>query len=116
MLQANAARLKAYRSSLVLFPRRSKKPKKGDATAEELSAVSQHTGPLLPIVHKKPALEKVTLTDELKVLFPAPIIFNHEVVALPLHLACSQGDEVLMNVSTFESVQLHFGMNLVEIR
>ena len=66
-LQANAARLKAYRSSLVIFPRRSKKPKKGDSSAEELSAVTQHTGPLLPIVHEKPSLERVTLTDELKV-------------------------------------------------
>ena len=66
-LQANAARLKAYRSSLVLFPRRSKKPKQGDSSAEELAAADQTKGPLMPIVHDKYTLEKVTLTDELKV-------------------------------------------------
>ena len=51
----------------MLFPRRSKKPKQGDSSAEELAAVDQAKGPLMPIVHDKYTLEKVTLTDELKV-------------------------------------------------
>lgn len=66
-MQANAARLKAYRGSLVLFPRRSSKPKQGDSSKEELSSVSQHTGALMPAKQDKPALDKATLTDELKV-------------------------------------------------
>lgn len=65
-LQANAARLKEYRSKLVLFPRRAGKPKAGDASAEELATASQFTGKLLPITAAKPALEKVALTDEIK--------------------------------------------------
>ena len=66
--QANAARLKAYRGSVVLFPRRSSKPKQGDASKEELSSVTQHTGRLLPVKQDKHTVEKATLTDELKVM------------------------------------------------
>ena len=65
--QENAARLKAFRAKLVLFPRRSKKPKSGDASAEELGVAQQHAGPLMPLVHEKPAVETVQLTDEMKV-------------------------------------------------
>lgn len=65
-LQLNTARLRAYRGNVVLFPRRSSKPKQGDASKEELSAVSQLTGALLPIQHDKHSLEKITLTSELK--------------------------------------------------
>merc|ERR1711915_502511 len=36
-LQLNAQRLKEYKSKLILFPLNSKKPRKGDSTAEELS-------------------------------------------------------------------------------
>lgn len=35
-LQMNAARLKAYRSKLILFPRNAKKPQKTDATVSEI--------------------------------------------------------------------------------
>ena len=65
--QENAARLKVFRAKLVLFPRRSKKPKSGDASAEELGVAQQHAGALMPLVHEKPALETVQLTDEMKV-------------------------------------------------
>ena len=54
----------------MLFPRRSSKPKQGDSTKEELAAAAQHKGVLQPIVHDKRTLEKVTLTDELKVMTP----------------------------------------------
>jgi len=40
-LLSNVQRLKLYKSKLVLFPRKAGKPKKGDATAEELSKVVQ---------------------------------------------------------------------------
>ncbi|KAK9814170.1 hypothetical protein WJX72_001591 [[Myrmecia] bisecta] len=65
-LQENANRLKAYQSKLVVFPRRSRKPKAGDAAAEELKTVTQLKGDVLPIVRSKPALETVTLTPEMK--------------------------------------------------
>lgn len=66
-MQENAARLKAYKAKLVLFPVRSKKPKSGDATAEERKVQQQHEGPLLPIVHEAHKPETVKLTDEMKV-------------------------------------------------
>ncbi|KAK9804124.1 hypothetical protein WJX73_001684 [Symbiochloris irregularis] len=65
-LQENANRLKAYKAMLVVFPRRSKKPKAGDASSEELQAVTQHGGPILPIEQKSRELETASLTDEQK--------------------------------------------------
>jgi large subunit ribosomal protein L13e len=40
-LNANVARLKEYRSKLIVFPRRSGAAKKGDSSAEELSMATQ---------------------------------------------------------------------------
>lgn len=45
--QENANRLKGYKTNLVLFPRRNKKPKAGDSSPEELSKV-EHPSALLP--------------------------------------------------------------------
>ena len=67
LLQENAARLKAYKAKLVVFPKRSNKPKAGDSSAEDLKNVPQHKGTILPLMHEKPKLETVKLTDELKV-------------------------------------------------
>eukprot|EP00270_Netrium_digitus_P010043 TRINITY_DN3082_c0_g1_i1.p1 TRINITY_DN3082_c0_g1~~TRINITY_DN3082_c0_g1_i1.p1 ORF type:complete len:208 (-),score=56.98 TRINITY_DN3082_c0_g1_i1:108-731(-) len=65
-LQKNAARLKAYKANLVVFPRRSKKPKAGDASPEELASATQLAGPVLPI-KKTPAVpEVVEVTDTMK--------------------------------------------------
>jgi len=66
-LQTNAARLKAYKASLVVFPRRSKKPKAGDATAEELQKADQCTTVLAPITKVAAAPEFVALTADMKV-------------------------------------------------
>ncbi|KAL3161285.1 60S ribosomal protein L13 [Trebouxia sp. C0009 RCD-2024] len=66
-LQENANRLKAYKSKLVVFPRRSKKPKQGDSSAEELQTVEQHKSRhLLPIVHEKPEPGMVDIPADLK--------------------------------------------------
>jgi large subunit ribosomal protein L13e len=65
-LQTNAARLKAYKASLVVFPRRSKKPKAGDATAEELQKADQCTTTLAPITKPAVAPEFVALTADMK--------------------------------------------------
>ncbi|KAJ7296706.1 hypothetical protein O6H91_02G134000 [Diphasiastrum complanatum] len=65
-LQANVQRLNTYKAKLILFPRRSRKAKAGDSSPEELESATQIQGPLLPIATKKPAIELVSLTDELK--------------------------------------------------
>merc|ERR1712228_728977 len=65
-LQLNAQRLKEYKSKLILFPLNAKKPRKGDATAEEVSKASQLAGaimPLKPVVKRSRAME---VTDEMK--------------------------------------------------
>ncbi|XP_074645040.1 large ribosomal subunit protein eL13-like [Tubulanus polymorphus] len=58
-LQLNTQRLKEYKSKLILFPKKSSKPKKGDASAEEVSMATQLKGKLvMPIKqtvrHEKP--------------------------------------------------------------
>ncbi|KAA8896787.1 ribosomal protein L13e [Sphaerosporella brunnea] len=40
-LQQNVARLNEYKSKLIIFPRKTKAPKKGDASAEEIKEASQ---------------------------------------------------------------------------
>ena len=66
-LQENANRLKAYKSKLVVFPRNKKKVKQGDSSSEEQQAAAQLTGRVLPLVHEKPAVEFVTISEEMKV-------------------------------------------------
>jgi large subunit ribosomal protein L13e len=41
-------------------------PQAGDASAEELSSVTQLNGPVLPIVTPRPTAEIVSITDEMK--------------------------------------------------
>lgn len=66
-LQANVARLKAYKSKLIIFPRKAGKPKAGDSTEEELVTAEQQKGPLMPIVADKFKVESVSaITDEMK--------------------------------------------------
>ncbi|KAL1589250.1 hypothetical protein WHR41_02219 [Cladosporium halotolerans] len=56
-LKANVERLKAYQQRLILFPRNSKAPKKGEASAEEAKAAKEGnnvrlTGQAFPIDNK----------------------------------------------------------------
>ena len=48
-LQFNAQRLKEFQSKLILFPLNAKKPKKGDATPEEISKATQLAGEVMPV-------------------------------------------------------------------
>uniref|UniRef100_UPI00358F82C2 large ribosomal subunit protein eL13 n=1 Tax=Myxine glutinosa TaxID=7769 RepID=UPI00358F82C2 len=48
-LQENVQRLKLYRSSLILFPRKASKPAKTDSSVEEQKIASQLKGPLYKI-------------------------------------------------------------------
>eukprot|EP01027_Heterolobosea_sp_BB2_P027055 GEZU01042248.1.p2 GENE.GEZU01042248.1~~GEZU01042248.1.p2 ORF type:complete len:218 (-),score=102.89 GEZU01042248.1:274-927(-) len=54
----NAARLKEYKSKLIVYPRKAnqKKPKKGDSTPEEIAAakITQIKGDIFPIKKAKP--------------------------------------------------------------
>lgn len=65
-LQENVNRLKAYKASLVVFPRRANKPKAGDSSAEELKTAAQFKGELMPIKKAKAGVEKVALTDAMR--------------------------------------------------
>lgn len=65
-LQANVQRLKTYKAKLVIFPRRQRKFKAGDSTLEELATATQVKGDYMPIVHGKPSVEMVRVTDEMK--------------------------------------------------
>eukprot|EP00894_Picocystis_sp_ML_P003669 jgi/Pico_ML_1/54186/g4597.t1 len=65
-LKLNVDRLTEYKSKLVIFPRRSSKPKKGDSTAEELKNVVQMSGEVMPIKGSTHDVEYVSLDDEAK--------------------------------------------------
>ncbi len=66
--QENAGRLKGYKANLVLFPRHGRKPKAGEATAEERGAAVQLAGKtLMALPRSKPELETVEITEEMQV-------------------------------------------------
>ncbi|KAK8501752.1 hypothetical protein V6N12_072889 [Hibiscus sabdariffa] len=65
-LQANVQRLKTYKAKLVVFPRRARKFKAGDSTAEELATATQVQGSFMPISREKPSVELVKVTEEMK--------------------------------------------------
>ena len=52
-IQRNVARLKQYRSKLILFPLNSKKPRSEESSAEEISKAQQLTGTILPVIKNK---------------------------------------------------------------
>jgi len=63
-LQTNVLRLKEYKSRLILFPRKTSKPKKGDSSAAEIDVATQLTGPVLPIKQQWPDTKARVITDE----------------------------------------------------
>eukprot|EP00246_Nothoceros_aenigmaticus_P006602 TRINITY_DN195_c0_g2_i1.p1 TRINITY_DN195_c0_g2~~TRINITY_DN195_c0_g2_i1.p1 ORF type:complete len:207 (+),score=35.21 TRINITY_DN195_c0_g2_i1:50-670(+) len=64
-LQANVQRLQTYKAKLLVFPRRGKKVKSGDSSAEELSSATQLQGPVLPIVKPRPEIGLVAVDADL---------------------------------------------------
>merc|ERR1712004_151235 len=66
-LQINAQRLKEYQSKLILFPIKASKPRKGDATEEDMKKASQLQGPLMPVkgIDNK-RLRAMEVTEDLK--------------------------------------------------
>eukprot|EP00499_Haloplacidia_sp_CaronLabIsolate_P014379 CAMPEP_0196782502 /NCGR_PEP_ID=MMETSP1104-20130614/11501_1 /TAXON_ID=33652 /ORGANISM="Cafeteria sp., Strain Caron Lab Isolate" /LENGTH=208 /DNA_ID=CAMNT_0042152739 /DNA_START=49 /DNA_END=675 /DNA_ORIENTATION=- len=66
-LEANVARLKAYKARLVVFPRgRNTKPKAGDSSVEETGQAQQLAGPIMPITQEKMVPEVATITDDMR--------------------------------------------------
>ncbi|XP_003694362.1 60S ribosomal protein L13 [Apis florea] len=63
-LQTNAQRLKEYKSKLILFPLNEKKPKKGDASEEEMKLATQVKGEIMPVRHQPPAKAKARVISE----------------------------------------------------
>merc|ERR1711893_347309 len=65
-LQQNVQRLKEYRSKLILFPKKASKPKKGDATEEEMKMATQVKGPVMPVatIARKEKARAVTDDDK----------------------------------------------------
>jgi large subunit ribosomal protein L13e len=55
-LQLNAARLKEYKTKLIVFPRKSGKVKKGDSSVEETKNATQLLGKVMPITKAKPTV------------------------------------------------------------
>jgi len=61
-LKLNVQRLKEYKNKLVLFPKNHKKPKKGDATKEQMNAVTQNKDRvLMPVPQPHHKMESVPL-------------------------------------------------------
>ncbi|RWS28822.1 hypothetical protein B4U80_00711, partial [Leptotrombidium deliense] len=63
-LQRNVQRLKEYKSRLILFPKNSKKPHKGDSSKEEQNLATQLRGVVMPIRRARRAPEKARVPTE----------------------------------------------------
>lgn len=65
-LQENVNRLKAYKANLVVFPRRNRKAKAGEAPSSDLKSVAQLKGTVMPITKESAPLEKIAITSDMK--------------------------------------------------
>jgi len=66
-LQLNSQRLKEYMAALILFPKKSGKPKKGDSSKEEISTAQQVTSKtVLPLPSLPKGEEAMVITSEMK--------------------------------------------------
>merc|ERR1712112_372063 len=65
-LQLNAQRLKEYKSKLILFPLSAKKPRKGEATPEEVSKAVQLAGEVMPVKPSAKRIRAMEITDDMK--------------------------------------------------
>lgn len=65
--QENVQRLKEYRSKLILFPiHRNKKPRKGEATADECKLAKQMKRTVMPIRNTRPKVTLEPITEAQK--------------------------------------------------
>ena len=66
-LQLNVQRLKEYKAKLILFPIKGSKPRKGDASKEDMEKASQLLGHIMPV--KKTSASRIRpmeVTEDLK--------------------------------------------------
>jgi len=59
----NVERLKAYKSRLIVFPRKTGKPKKGDSSAEDLKAETTRASLPLPSISPSETPRKITAEE-----------------------------------------------------
>lgn len=65
-LQLNVQRLQEYKSRLIVFPRKSKKPTKGDSSKDQLAQATQLKGDIIPLPKAGDAVTYTKLTEEMK--------------------------------------------------
>jgi large subunit ribosomal protein L13e len=66
-LQINAQRLKEYQSKLILFPIKASKPRKGDASEEDMKKAAQLAGQVMPVASRDlKRIRAMEVTDDLK--------------------------------------------------
>ncbi|KAL3906875.1 MAG: hypothetical protein SGPRY_010383 [Prymnesium sp.] len=65
-LQINVARLKEYKSKLVVFPRNRAKPKAGDSEPAELGNATQLTGPIISMPSPAAGPATMAITAQMK--------------------------------------------------
>merc|ERR1739844_171284 len=65
-LQLNVQRLKEYKAKLILFPVKASKPRKGDATKEDMDKASQMVGTVMPLKVKASRIRPMEITEDMK--------------------------------------------------
>eukprot|EP01006_Ploeotia_vitrea_P002506 TRINITY_DN107812_c0_g1_i1.p1 TRINITY_DN107812_c0_g1~~TRINITY_DN107812_c0_g1_i1.p1 ORF type:complete len:209 (+),score=17.60 TRINITY_DN107812_c0_g1_i1:60-686(+) len=65
-LQLNIQRLKEYKERLIVFPRKGNKPRKGDASKDDIAQAKQLTGTIVAAPKPEPAVTFANLTDDMK--------------------------------------------------
>lgn len=69
-------RLKEYKARLIVFPRKSNKPTKGDSSKEEIAQATQLAGTILPITKASAQVQFVPVTEEMKAFNAHSVLRN----------------------------------------
>merc|ERR1712088_709467 len=64
-LQLNVRRLKEYKAKLILFPIRASKPRKGDASEEDMKKASQLLGRVMPLKKSVSRIRPMEITEDM---------------------------------------------------
>merc|ERR1739844_880769 len=65
-LQLNVQRLKEYKAKLILFPIKASKPRKGDASEEDMKKASQLLGRVMPLKARVSRVRPMEVTEDMK--------------------------------------------------
>jgi len=65
-LQLNVQRLKEYKAKLILFPIRASKPRKGDASEEDMAKAAQLVGKVMPLKKTVSRIRPMEVTEDMK--------------------------------------------------